>query len=528
MSLQHLLDTCLKGEDGVALARADAQRWDSWLAPIAGDRAVGEDLGYDDDFQRMRDEVNKLSGADTEWVARQAQTLLSQRGKDLRVATYYLWARLQRDGEAGLADGLGLLAALLERFGEGVWPARPASRRQALEWLASAKVLDGLGKYPTVDRTEARRTAAALAWLEQSLAAGAADRRPALEGLYASLAERLAQSGGIDALVPQQAGSPAPTHAPVGAPAPAPIHSGRELLDRGKALAGYLRDQPLGWLAAHRLLTSLRWDTVHLLPVQEAAGLTRLLPPRGEYRAQLARLHAQQDWRGLLDQVERMFAEGVNHFWLDLQWYLCEALGKLGHPHAAWADIVRRDLAIFLQRLPGLERLCWRDGTPFAEPTTLDWIARPLATAPSTPGGPEPLPARLAEDELQALHHEALAQAEHLGVDTALAWLAARPELHSGRQRWLLRLLMARVAEQYGKPDLALHLLASLDASGQRQALGEWEPALLFEAQARLFKLLRHKAQRSDADKKPLAQRLDSLLASLVALDPVRAAVLCA
>lgn len=527
MSLQQLLDTCLKGADGVALARADAQRWDGWLVPIAGACAVGEDPGYDDDFQRMRDEVNTLSGADTEWVARQAQVLLSQRCKDLRVATYYLWARLQRDGEAGLADGLSLIAALVERFGEGLWPARPGSRRQALEWLASAKVLDGLNKYPMVDQAEARRTVAALAWLNGLLGAGPAEQRPALEGLYASLAERLAQSGGIDALVPQQAGTAAPAKATASPAAPEPIHSGRELLDRGRALAVYLRDQPLGWLAAHRLLTSLRWDTVHLLPVQEAGGLTRLLPPRGEYRAQLARLHAQQDWHGLLDQVERMFAEAVNHFWLDLQWYLCEALGKLGHPQAAWVDIVRSDLATLLRRLPGLEQLRWRDGTPFAEPATLDWIARPLAAAASTPNGPEPLPARLADDELQSLHHEALAQAEHLGVDTALAWLAARPELHSGRQRWLLRLLMARIAEQYGKPDLALHLLASLDASGQRQALGEWEPALLFEAQARLFKLLRHKAQRSDADKPALALRLDHLLASLVALDPVRAAVLC-
>ncbi|WP_205903571.1 ImpA family type VI secretion system protein, partial [Pseudomonas viridiflava] len=105
---------------------------------------VGEDPGYDDDFQRMREEVNKLSGADAEQVAQLAQKLLTHRCKDLRVATYYLWARLHKDGESGLVDGLSLLAGLVERFADEVLPIRPNSRRMALEWLASGKVLDTL------------------------------------------------------------------------------------------------------------------------------------------------------------------------------------------------------------------------------------------------------------------------------------------------------------------------------------------------------------------------------------------------
>jgi len=112
-------------------------------------------------------------------------------------------------------------------------------------------------------------------------------------------------------------------------------------------------------------------------------------------------------------------------------------------------------------------------------------------------------------------------------VEAALAWLAARPGIQSGRQRWLLRLLMARVAEQHGKSDLAIHLLGELDAIAQRQVLTEWEPELNFEIKARLLKLLRLKAQRNDADKNTLARRMEALLAALVAIDPVRAAVLC-
>ncbi|MCK1792050.1 type VI secretion system protein TssA [Pseudomonas violetae] len=526
MSLRTLISHCLGERDPLALARSQAERWQPLLQPISADSPVGEDPGYDDDFQRMREEVNKLSGADAERVVQLAEKLLTHTCKDLRVATYYLWARLQKDGEAGLADGLTLLAALVERYAAEVLPARPNSRKMALEWLASSKVLDSLSLYPEVVRSEAERTVAALAWLERGLEAWPQDQRPALGALYGALSARLTQSGGVDALVPQHTSHDANAHTT--APTAMSIKSGRDLLDSGRALAGYLREQPQGWLAAHRLMKSLRWDTVHQAPPQETNGNTRLASPRADYRAQLKRLYLQQSWSELLDQIERIYAEGVNHFWLDLQWYLYQTLSKQPAPHDSWADIVKRDLGMFLERLPGLELLHWNDGTPFADETTRDWIIQHVSGNRAQQWLPTPKAVlTTADSDILSLESEALAQADSDGVDVALAWLAARPNIQTGRQRWLLRLLMARVAEQYGKSDLAMHLLAELDATAQHHALAVWEPELNFEVKARLLKLLRLKAQRNDADKPTLARRTEALLASLVAIDPVRAAVLC-
>ncbi|MFL8991180.1 type VI secretion system protein TssA [Pseudomonas sp. QLc11A] len=527
MSLLKLIARCLGERDPLSLARTQAQHWQSWLQPISAQSAVGEDPGYDDDFQRMREEVNKLSGADVDEVVQLAEKLLSQRCKDLRVATYYLWARLHKDGERGLADGLGLLAALVERYAGDVLPVRPNSRKLALEWLTSGKVLDSLSLYPEVVKAEAERTVAALAWLERGLQAWPQEQRPQLGALYGALSARLAQSGGVDALVPQNSASHE-SASPASTPGVTVIKSGRDLLDSGRTLAGYLRDQPQGWLAAHHLMKSLRWDTLHQTPLQDASGMTRLSPPRGESRAQLKRLYLQQNWSELLDQVEWTFAEGVNHFWLDLQWYLVQALSKQPAPQDGWADIVKRDLGMFLDRLPGLEVLSWNDGTPFADETTREWISQHVSGNQSRQWLPEPAPAAVFADvEILSLEAEALAQADSDGVEHALAWMAERPGIHTGRQRWLLRLLMARVAEQCGKTDLATHLLVELDATAQRQALAEWEPELNFEVKARLLKLTRLKAQRNDADKTELGRRMEALLAALVAIDPVRAAVLC-
>ncbi len=49
-----------------------------------------------------------------------------------------------------------------------------------------------------------------------------------------------------------------------------------------------------------------------------------------------------------------------------------------------------------------------------------------------------------------------------------------RPGITTARQRLLLRLLMARVAEQYGKNEMALLLLEELDIATQGITLTQW------------------------------------------------------
>ncbi|HCN5599924.1 TPA: type VI secretion system domain-containing protein [Escherichia coli] len=99
--------------------------------------------------------------------------------------------------------------------------------------------------------------------------------------------------------------------------------------------------------------------------------------------------------------------------------------------------------------------------------------------------------------------------------------------MQSDRSNWLLRLLMARVAEQTGKNDLALHLLAELDERATRLTLSQWEPELVFEVKARRLKLLRMKSAKTESDRVRLQPDMEHLLAGLIAIDAARAAVLC-
>lgn len=526
--LQNLVTAC--GADETSLrqqAQARMELWDHWLDPISDISPAGEDPGYDDHFQRIREEVNKLSGMDTGLICDLAEKLLIGICKDLRVITFYIWARLHRDGDSGLAQGIELLAAMLGQYGSQLHPQRNKSRKIALEWLGSNRMTDSLSLYPEVDIPVMQRITGALLLVEQAFNIFDDDDRPELGKLYQALDNRLLQNGGTMNLVPQNSREESKTNvSSTSAPVINAVTSGRDLLDQAKMLAKYLREQPEGWLAGHHLLKSIRWDTLTELPPLDALGRTRLVPPKPDNKAHLKRLYLQKSWSELLEHTDILLAQGVNHLWLDMQWYTWQALIKLD-TDSVRADILCRDLQGLLTRLPGLETMLFNDGMPFADETTMCWINESVLE--DIPGWKNETvtPTLTSDDDVLRLEPEVLAKADSEGIEAALSWLQAQPGYCSSRDRWLIRLLMARIGEQYGKNEMALHMLWELDSSAQSLTLEQWEPELMFEVKARRLKLLRGKAGRSETDKIRLQPEMDLLLSRLISLDPVRAAVLC-
>jgi type VI secretion system protein VasJ len=528
VSIDSLISSChTEAEILEAQTPAHLALWEKWLHPVLADCPTGEDPSYDDNFQQLREEVNKLSGADTDLIIERAEILLTTITKDIRVATYYTWARLQRDGEVGLADGLELVAALLQRFGRELHPQRVRSSKAALEWLSSSRMLDSLLLYPEVNNANALRMIGALLYIERAVENLDDVSRPQLGGLYSALETRLLKSGGVGAVIPQNVSETGPSSANSSAPTVTGITSGQDLLLQARLLAQYLNDQPDGWLSAHHLMKSIRHDTLHQLPPLSADGKTRLEPPKPDQRALLKRLYLQQSWQELLEQADSLFTRSANHLWLDLQWYIHQALLKSGRETEA--AIICNDLNGLLSRLTGLDALAFNDGTPFADEVTLNWIQQQVMDCPV--GWQDDVSARASggsvDDDILQLEPEALQIADSDSAEAALTWLQNRPGVVTRRQQWLLRLLMTRIAEQTGKNELALHLLGELDAIAANFTLTHWEPDLLFEIKARRLRLLRMKAGRGEAEKMRLQPALEQLLAGLIAIDPARAAVLC-
>lgn len=525
--LTSLLKVLFPSRDPEQLVRERFDTWDAWLQPLPADsttdeslpRGVGRDPSYEDAFFTLKDEAAKLSGIDDALIVSACEQLLRNVGKDLRVAGYYAFARLRQEGPAGFAQGLELIAALVDRFGEALLPTRPEAKKGALEWLAATRMIELLASHSGFPAADLERAVAALDVIVARAAQWSPAARPDLRPLIARF-ERNDEAG------PRE---PEPLPAATGGPpSVGAVGSTRDLLDQARTMAIYLRNQENGYLPSVRLVRTVRWDTLHEVPPADARSGTRLAPPRTELRQQMKRLLLQKQWHELLERVETAFMEGTNHLWFDLQYFQHVALDHAGPPYDGWRELLRADFALFLERLPGIERLAFNDGTPFADDTTLEWIARHAVVRDLEAGDTiSPLPVSADGDDTTGDWPEIEAQARDLlaaqTLDAAIAWLDALPGLRTERQRYLQRMVVARIVEQAGRADVALPLLADLDAALGALSLMRWEPALAFEVKHRLIRVLKAATTRKDADRAALTRRIEQLQAELMVLDTARA-----
>ncbi|PCE27313.1 type VI secretion system ImpA domain-containing protein [Paraburkholderia acidicola] len=520
--LTHLLGALFGTRTPSDLARSTQGRWEDWLRPISDAAPVGTDPGYDDGFLAIKDEVARLSDIDDTLIVDTAERLLKHTSKDVRVAAFYVYGRMRRDGAEGVASGFELLSALVDRFGETLLPARAEARKAALEWLAGGTFADRLDRVPGLSGELLERTLSALALIVERTASWSDSARPELNALFRRFEGRVEVSQPSDDANREPSSGSAPS---VGSLPPVTgIASTRELLDHARQMAQFLREQSQGYLAAYRLMRCVRWDTLTEVPPSEVSGKTRLLAPRTELRAHLKRLMLQRQWPELLERVEAAFAEGANHFWLDLQYYAFTAQEQAGGEYAQFRDQAATDCALMLERLPGLDRLAFSDGSPFADDTTLEWIAR-YATVRDVERGETvaPVSVQSANTDWAETEAQAADMVAQQGLDAAFAWLQRLPAQDGERDRFVRLLVMARVAERADRADTAVHLLSTLADTAQRFQLATWEPSLAFEAGHHLLRLLKIRANRKDADKAALTRRIEVLMGELTAIDPARA-----
>jgi len=137
------------------------------LAPVSEGRPCGEDLAFSreiDDIVRARQAddpsieqgawVTDLKEADWKFVARQCAQLIEQRSKDLQLAVWLAEAEARTSGLGGLADSLVLIAALCDRYWDGLYPLPDEDGHERrignLAWMA-ARVAPLLREIPLTE-----------------------------------------------------------------------------------------------------------------------------------------------------------------------------------------------------------------------------------------------------------------------------------------------------------------------------------------------------------------------------------------
>ncbi|MBK5072158.1 type VI secretion system ImpA family N-terminal domain-containing protein [Budviciaceae bacterium CWB-B4] len=99
------------------------------------------------EFTEIRNEVNKLSNpaaseVDFELIKTLSSDLFSKNGIDLQTACYATLAETRLAGLTGFSDGCTLIAELIERYWDTLWPENETARIEMLDWLNNRIGLD--------------------------------------------------------------------------------------------------------------------------------------------------------------------------------------------------------------------------------------------------------------------------------------------------------------------------------------------------------------------------------------------------
>jgi type VI secretion system protein VasJ len=454
-------------------------------------------------------------------VIQDGSAFVSKRSKDLLIASYVAWALYERDGLDGLATGLAMLTGLLERY-EGIFPARPRARGNALAWLLARFDLEMAQEQPPRGAWD-RETLARLQLAAKAFAATARDKlgddAPGLRPLLEQIA-RLEMSLPAPAPPPPPPAQPSPAQpspaqpspaqpspaqpspaqpSPAPRPAAAPMpsaptlaagadvtlflqQSGNALVAAAKTLRAASAADPV----AYRLLRTGLYLASAAAPPISTPPKTNVPAPPEKLRQQLQTLSNNAKWAALLDEAES--ALSTARFWLDLHRYVHAALVGLGHGPAA--EAVEIEVAHLVRRLPELLERQFADGTPFAGGDTADWL-RSIAGAPGGEGGG----GGTAADPVDELVAEAKKLAGSGKRSEALEALqAAARTAADDRARFRLRLALARLCAQ-GSTPVARGLLEGLTRDVDTMRLDLWEPALAAEALRAHYELLREGAK---------------------------------
>ncbi len=464
--------------------------------PINEGDFAGSDVRYSSEYEVLENELGKATalhetgGIDWQKVREYSETLLSAHSKDLRVAAWLIWGLYQRESFAGLQAGFSLLHYLCINHWNELHPRKARTRAAAISWLIP-RLEQALAEHVPIGEQLAlfRSLAEQLRALEACLSEHLGEEAPLLLPLCRRLDELVSRAsqgqpepGSVGAALAQvkQAASQMLTPG-------APIENEKEahkslrsLQDQARPLCAYWLKQKASDLRALRLARTLLWLPIDSLPERNAEQITALRGLPMDKLASYQERYQNGQYADLLVDLEASIARAP--FWLDGQHLVWQCLQGLDAEQAMRE--VEIQLALFMQRMSGLEELRFHDGSAFADAQTRAWLSShvmPHVQAPATTsapaaneGGSQPAWELALQEVLPKLRKDGLKSA----VQQLKQGLA---KARGGRERFFWQLTLARLCYSAKKYELAKTQLESLDQTLKASGLGDWEPDLALD-----------------------------------------------
>lgn len=520
--------------------------------PVPGATPAGDDARYEPEYAAVLEEIDKLSfsgqAEPVSWsaVEKNAVLILAEKAKDLQMAAYLGVALWQNRGLAGLVDGIHVLAGFLENFWETGWPAvkRMRGRVNAIDWWHERTygfLQDTADRIPPLSAEQQKELLDQITRLDELVSSlipdaspmrdlmAAAKRLPVVQEeqkeveIQESEARTLPQDSPLS---PSPLSSPStPSSSPSPSPPPTPSSSPPQPPDQARSapslpesedpavLRRHFAAAGLAYIALARrtrpadaalwqLSRLIVWGGIFAAPASEDGQTLLPAPDKGVLAQGQQKLQAG-DALGAAVIAEELFLTAP--FCLDAQKTVYEALSCLGGQFSDAADRVAEESARFFTRLPGLDKLSFIDGTPFAAPETITWLQATVSG-----GTKETAPPATGDDPFASVFASARELAARRKLGEALGLLdAARTDSPSANLR--LRTCQLRLLREGGKKEAAQALAEALLLEVSERDLDNWDPPLALEALTAIHNALSLEGSSNEQQLRDVCRRIARL-----------------
>jgi len=385
----------LKVKTKMQTEKAIMELLDIGKKPIPGPNPEGRDVRSESIYDNLFSEINKSSSisasSPVQWerVVELSRRILEEYSKDILVCSYLCVGLLKTKGLRGLAIGFHIYRDLLEVYWDSMFPPkkRMRGRLSALEWWIDTLEDSLSGMQPEVWRQHDMDNIFADLDAINTFLGENIDEPPDLRPVISLIGSLLqpeeikteeAKTKSAEEIKKQEPAQVQTTVSQQQYAIPLSDIVTTDDVDRAmrvifdairKVCNALVSQRPLPALY-FRLNRFVAWATVDCLPVSDSDGKTMLPPPEEQLQGTLKTLYRETKWQELLESAEVRIPEFL--FWIDLNRYVTESLEHLNQKDIARE--IEQETVLYTNRLKGIEKLSFSDGTPFADEITREWL----------------------------------------------------------------------------------------------------------------------------------------------------------
>lgn len=526
--------------------------------PIHPETPAGSDIRYDPDFEALQTEIDKLSspssihGVDWRKVSDLAVRILSEKSKDLTVASYLAVSHVHLNGIDGLDAGVTILRDLLKHYWETLFPPKKRMRgRIGAIYFWMEKIEAPLGAlHETVEMEKLIQIRQNLLELDELLTAHMPDpplmhsinrhintfidrasktavREPP-SGTGAESREAPSNDAPAKAAPPESRPQKISTTAPAAAIETDPGEVGSEQDAIKDANAGFQKIRNAGVSLfekdaknpdAYRYRRIASWTKISS-PPPASNGKTQIAPPSADEINAIERGKADNNWRVLLSTTEQKLSRFI--FWLDLCRLSAEALDHMGEDCQKARKALCDETAFFMMRVPGIDDLAFSDGMPFADAETRQWL-KDIALGAISDGSGEV--ARSAagycdttDDDMSEIMEKAKSLAQRKKIKEAVGLVQEQLQRSSsGKAALSWRMALSRILLGAKHKQVAVPHIDQIIADIDNYHLERWDPDMALKGL-----VLAWNGFHTISDNRS-GERADEVLQRISRLDPAEA-----